>query len=441
MIKTGPMNTRLKPLNDLGRWYGGLNGPQRLVTTCALGLVLFIGWAAFAPVDEVTRAEGKVIPSSKGQIIQASEPSTVRALLVKGGQSVKKGELLVQLDDTEASSQLGQIEAEGRSLEVRAARLGQESRGDNFGCPPQIQATSPQDCANEQQLHDVRTQALNSERSAALATVEQRRHDLAEAQSTGASLRSSLALAKQQVAMLEPLAAKSIVPQTELLTARRDVADLTGKAAASDQAASRAIAAIQEAQAQAASTVFKYRQEAMDEANQLTAKLAVNRESSRGAEGKFNRNELRSPVDGIVNDVQVTTRGGFVNAGQKIMEVVPIGERLYVEARVKPKDIAFITMNQPALVKITAYDFSIYGGIPGHVVQVGADTTYDEQAKEAYYTVVVETDRAYLTAHGRPLPITPGMICSADIITGRKSILDYLLKPVLKTKYEALHER
>jgi adhesin transport system membrane fusion protein len=435
------IGARLAPVRRFGRWYGDLSGAQRIVVTCAAGLSMFIAWAAFAPLDEVTRAEGKVIPSSRGQIINAADPSTVRAILVKGGQSVRKGELLVQLDDTEASSQLGQIEAEGRSMEVRATRLEQESRGENFGCPQTIQASSPEDCANEQQLHDVRAEALNSERNAALATVEQRRHDLAEAQATGASLRNSLALAKKQVAMLEPLAAKSIVPQTELMNAQRDVADLTGKVAAADQAASRAQAGIAEAQAQAASTVYKFRQEALDEANQLSAKLAVNRQSSLGAQSKVNRNELRSPVDGVVNDVQITTVGGFVNAGQKLMEVVPVGEKLYVEARVKPKDIAFITLNQPALVKITAYDFSIYGGIPGHVVQVGADTTYDEQAKETYYTVVVETDRAYLTGHGRRLPITPGMICSADIITGHKSVLDYLLKPVLKTKSEALQER
>jgi len=412
-----------------------------VIAVTAFGLAVFLAWAAFAPIDEVARAQGKVIPSSKGQIIQSSEAATVRAILVRGGQRVAKGELLVRMDDTESSSALGQIQAEDRSLTARAARLGQEAQGQTYTCPDAVKATSPDDCAKEQELQQVRAQALSSKREAAVATVEQRRHDLAEAQATSASLRNSLALAQKQVDMLEPLAAKSIVPQTELLTARRDVSDLQGKLAASEQAASRAQAAIAEAQAQVSETVYQFRQEAMDEANQLNAKLAVIKESSRGAEGKLDRTELRSPVDGVVNDVQVTTLGGFVNAGQKIMEIVPVGDKLLVEARVKPSDIAFIRVGQAALVKVTAYDFSIYGGIPGRVVQVSADSIYDEQAKEAYFTVLVETNRAFLTSGGKMLPITPGMVCSADIITGRKTVLDYLLKPVLKAHSEALRER
>ncbi len=428
-------------LARLIRWSAGLRGPRLVVAVSALGLALFLAWAAFAPIEEVARAQGKVIPSSKGQIIQSSEPATVRAILVRPGQRVSRGELLVRMDDTESSSQLGQIQAENRSLTARAARLDQEAQGQAYNCPPEVRAASPDACANEAQLQAVRAQALASKRTAAMATVEQRRRDLAEAQATSASLRNSLALAQKQVEMLEPLAAKAIVPQTELLQARRDLSDIQGRLAASEQAASRAQAGIAEAQAQASETVYQFRQEAMDEANQINAKLAVIRESSRGAEGKLDRTELRSPVEGVVNDVQITTLGGFVNAGQKLMEIVPVGEKLLVEARVKPSDIAFIRVGQPAMVKVTAYDFSIYGGIPGRVVQVSADSIYDEQAKEAYFAVIVETSRAFLTSGGRRLPISPGMICTADIITGRKSILDYLLKPVLKANSEALRER
>jgi adhesin transport system membrane fusion protein len=146
-------------------------------------------------------------------------------------------------------------------------------------------------------------------------------------------------------------------------------------------------------------------------------------------------------MNGVVSNVQVTTIGGFVNAGQKLMEVVPMGEKLLVETRVQPKDIAFIRVGQDALVKVTAYDFSIYGGLPGKVVQVSADTIYDEQSKSAYYSVIVETDRSFLKSGEKQLPITPGMICNVDIVTGRKSILTYLLKPVLKAHEEALRER
>jgi adhesin transport system membrane fusion protein len=271
--------------------------------------------------------------------------------------------------------------------------------------------------------------------------VEQKRREVSEAQATASSLRTSLGLVQKQVAMLEPLAAKNIVPQTELLQARRDMTDLQGRLAAAEQSISRSMAGVREAQAQLATENFQFKQDAMDEMNQLQGKLSVIAQSSKGAEGKLERSEVRSPVDGIVNDVQVTTIGGFVNAGQKIMEVVPVNEQLLIEARVQPKDIAFIRVGQPAVVKVTAYDFSIYGGLQGKVVQVSADSIYDEQAKQAYFTVIVETDRSYLESAHRRLPITPGMICTADIKTGRKSVLDYLLKPVIKARSEALRER
>jgi adhesin transport system membrane fusion protein len=248
-------------------------------------------------------------------------------------------------------------------------------------------------------------------------------------------------LAQKQVGMLEPLAAKNIVPQTELLDARREVIDIQGRIAAAREQQSRAQAAVREAQAQTSEVTATFRQDALDEHSQVATKIAVNEQSLRGAEGKLDRNELRSPVDGVVNDVQVTTIGGFVQAGQKVMEVVPLGDKLLVETRVKPRDIAFIKVGDKALVKVTAYDFSIYGGLQGRVAQVSADSIYDEVEKEAYFNVIVETDRNYLTFEGRQLPITPGMMCDTEIITGRKSVLTYLLKPVLKARSDALRER
>jgi len=201
------------------------------------------------------------------------------------------------------------------------------------------------------------------------------------------------------------------------------------------------MAAVREAQAQASQAGFEFRQSALDERSQVASKIAVNQQSLRGAQGKLGRTEIRSPVDGVVNDVQVTTFGGYVQPGQKIMEVVPLGDKLLVETRVKPSDIAFIKVGDRALVKVTAYDFSTYGGLDGRVVQVSADSIYDENEKQAYFTVIVETNKAYLMASGRRLPITPGMMTDTQIITGRKSILTYLLKPVLKARSEALRER
>jgi adhesin transport system membrane fusion protein len=418
-------------LSSLGR----LNGSQRILLIGVAGMFLFLVWASLAQVDEVTHGQGRVIPSSKVQVIQASDPSTVSDILVRSGEQVKKGQLLARLDDTDSSSALGQIEAENRSLSARAARLGREGSGAGADCPP----GAP--CAEEAVLQRARGAALRSRLSGLSAAIEQRRRDQSEAQATVTSLQSSVALAREQVAMLQPLAAKSIIPQTELMTAQRELVDLQGRLAAARQGVARAAASVREAQAQLSEANLQFRQEALSERSQVAAKIAVNQESIRGAKGRLDRSEIRSPVDGIVNDVQITTIGGFVGPGEKIMQVVPIGDKLLIEARVRPSDIAFIRVNDRANVKVTAYDFSIYGGLQGNVVQVSADSIYDEVKQEAYFTVIVETDQAWLQAAGKKLPITPGMICDVEILTGRKSILSYLLKPVLRARSQALTER
>lgn len=411
-----------------------LTGSRLIIVSSAIGFALFLVWAMLAQVDEVTVGQGKVIPSSKAQLIQSAEPATIRELMVRSGQRVRRGQLLARLDDTQSASELGQIEAETEALAARSARLSAEGTRTSTAC-------TGADCADEAQLRQVRESALRSRIAALNASAEQRRREASEAQATIGSLQGSLALAQRQVEMLEPLALKSIVPQTDLLAARREVNDLRGRIAAAREQQSRAQAAVREALAQASEASFSFRQEALNERSQINAKIAVNEESLRGARGRVGRMELRSPVDGVVNDLQVTTIGGFVQAGQKIMEIVPMGEKLLVETRVKPSDIAFIKVGDRALVKVTAYDFSTYGGLDGRVVQVSADSIYDEAQKEAYFNVIVETDKADLASAGRRLPITPGMMTDTQIITGRKSILSYLLKPVLKARSEALRER
>jgi len=399
-----------------------LAGARFIIVATAVGFLIFLLWASIAHVDEVTRGQGRVIPTSKVQIIQASEAATVQELKVKSGQRVSRGQLLALLDNPQSR----QIQAETESLQQRAARLGAEGTGASAALS-----------GEEATLSEVRRQALSSRVSALRSSAEQRRREAAEAAQTISSLSQSLALAQENVGRLAPLAAKNIVPQTELATAQREVIDLRGRIAAAREQQGRAMAAVAEANSQASEASFTFRQDALNERSQVAQKLAVNEESLRGARGR----ELRSPVDGVVNDVQVTTIGGFVQPGQKVMEVVPLGDKLLVETRVKPSDIAFIKVGDKALVKVTAYDFSIYGGLTGRVVQVSADSIYDEIEKQAYFNVIVETDRSYLEASGRRLPITPGMITDTEIITGRKSILSYLLKPVMKARSEAMRER
>ena len=400
-----------------------LTGARLIIVSVAAGFALFLLWAALAKVDEVTAGTGKVIPSSKVQLIQASEPATVAELMVRSGQRVSKGQLLARLDNPQSR----QIQAETDALEARSARLGAEGLGGVSGSL----------AGEEAALSSGRRQALSSRVAAFRASAEQRRREAAEAAATISSLSRSLTLAQDNVNRLAPLAAKNIVPQTELANAQREVVDLQGRIAAAREQQGRAMAAVAEANSQASEASFTFRQDALNERSQVQQKLAVNAESLRGSRGF----ELRSPVDGVVNDVQVTTIGGFVQAGEKVMEVVPMGDKLLVETRVKPSDIAFIKVGDKALVKVTAYDFSTYGGLDGTVVRVSADSIYDEVEREAYFIVIVETQRAYLEKAGRRLPITPGMMTDTQIITGRKSVLSYLLKPVLKARSDALRER
>ena len=414
------------------KFWQRLRGSEQIMVAAAAGFVLFLLWASIARVDEISRGQGRVIPSSKVQIIQSAEPSTIREILVRSGQTVKKGQLLVRLDNTTSQSELGQLETENARLAQRAARLAGEGGG--AGC-------TGASCGDELRLAQVRRSSLQSQLAALSASVEQRRRDMGEAQATASSLESSLSLAREQVAMLAPLAAKGVVPQTELLTAQREVVDIQGRLAAARQAISRSQAAVREAGAEVSRARFDFQQEALNERSQLTTKMAVNEETIRGAEGRLARSEIRSPTRGVVNDLLVNTVGGYVNAGEQIMQVVPLGDKLLIETRVTPRDIAFIKVGDPANVKVTAYDFSIYGGLKGRVVRVSADSVYDEVERQAYFTVVVETSNSYLTSNGRRLPITPGMLCDVEIVTGKKSVLSYLLKPVLKVSGSALTER
>lgn len=409
-----------------------LRGSEQIMVAAAAGMVLFLLWASIARVDEVSRGQGRVIPSSRVQIIQSAEPSTIREILVRSGQTVEKGQLLVRLDNTTSQSELGQLETENERLAQRAARLAGEG-GSGAGC-------TGDNCGDEARLAEVRRSALQSQLAALSAGVEQRRRDLGEAQATASALESSLRLAREQVAMLERSrrAASCRRPSCSPRSARSSISRAASPPRGRRFRARRRRSAKRAPKCRAR---FDFQQEALNERSQLATKMAVNEETIRGAEGRLARSEIRSPTRGVVNDLLVNTLGGFVNAGEQIMQIVPLGDKLLVETRVTPRDIAFIKVGDPANVKVTAYDFSIYGGLKGRVVRVSADSIYDEVEREAYFTVVVETTNSFLESNGRRLPITPGMLCDVEILTGKKSVLSYLLKPVLKVSGTALTER
>lgn len=420
-----------------------LIGISIIVIVAAL-IATFLVWAHLTKVDEVTRGDGKVVPSSKTQVIQSAEPGVVLEIVVRVGQRVKKGDILLRLDDTTSSSNLGESEARVRALEAQVARLRIEHEGDlatSYPCPPQIKKAAPQICANEESLMGVRRQNLQNRLNVFKERVEQRQRELNEARANITRFEESLALSQSELELITPLAERKIVAATDLIRAQRQVNETRGQLASARETMARIEASLREANLQMNEQRLLFRQEALAELTQRLAELSVVQETVRGATDRVNRTDIRSPVDGIVNTIYINTLGAFVNAGTRIMDVVPVEEQLLIEARVRPSDIAFIRPGQPATVKVTAYDFSIYGGLGGNVEYISADSVIDENSKEAFYTVRVKTDEASLQRNGETFPIMPGMVTQVEILTGKKSILDYILKPINKAQSEALRER
>lgn len=423
---------------------GSTTAATVIVLSAALFFAFLIGWASFAEVDEVTRGDGKVIPSKKTQTIQSSEPGVVQEILVRLGQQVHQGDILVRLDSTLNTSNLGEVEAKSRTLQAQIARLRIESEGKaaaGYVCPDALRSVAPEVCANEANLLASRYDALRKKLSTMGERVEQRQRELNEATQNAARIGESLELAEKELDIITPLANRNIAPKTELLRAQRAAVELRGQQAANKETIAKVEAALREARNGTQEVDLQFRQDALAELTKASAELSVINQTAKGAQERLRRTDIRSPVDGVVNTLTVNTVGGFVNAGGHVMDIVPLEDALVVETKVKPADIAFLRQGQQALVKITAYDFSIYGGLDAVVEHVSADSVYDEQARETFYIVQVKTDRSFLHYRGKDFPIMPGMVAQVDILTGKKTVLDYLLKPILKARQESLRER
>ncbi|HEY0918760.1 HlyD family type I secretion periplasmic adaptor subunit [Devosia sp.] len=417
-----------------------------LLVIVVVGAFLVLGgvWAALAEVDEVSRAPGRVIPSGKTQVIQSAEAGIVAEILVRAGEQVKAGQRLIRLDDTTTSSSAGEVEARVRALEAQVARLRLEQAGGTaleYTCPEAVKAAAPGVCENEANLLAVRAQALAQGKEVLQQRVEQRRRELGEVQSNRQRLEQSLALAQEQLDLLTPLAQKGLVAQTEFIAAQRDVNDLGGQVAAADEATGRLEAALAEAELQVQQAELQFRQDALNDLTLRLAELASAEEQLRGAADRVSRTDIRSPVDGVVNNLDVNTIGGVVAAGARLLDIVPVSDTLLVEARLKPSDVAFVLPGQKAIIKLTAYDFSVFGGLTGIVRNVSADSIVDPQTQETYYLVLVQADSATLSYRDRQLPVLPGMVTDVEILTGKKTVLQYLLKPINKARDEAFRER
>ena len=417
---------------------------SRFLLVCAALFATFLIWAYFAEIEEVARGTGRVISSSKQQIVQSLEGGIVEELNVREGDEVRKGQTLLLIDTTGFSSDLGEIQARTLSLQGATTRLRTEASDPDaaeLNFSEDLRRSAPSVVQSEMELFEIRRRNLLNQVSVLNDRLTQKHQELAELRENLKRYKASLKIAKRERGIKAPLAKSGIVPKTDLMKLDREIVDYQGQIAAADQAIPRVEASIREAEGLVEEQKLSFRQTAQAELTEKLAELEVALQSMTGARDRVIRADLRSPVKGFVNKMHVTTLGGVVKPGEPLVEITPMEESLLVEARIAPRDIAFISPGQKALVKLTAYDFSVYGGLEGAVAVVSSDSTVDDVKDQTYYIVTVKTKESVLFEGDEALPILPGMVATVDIMTGKKSVLDYLLKPILKARDEALRER
>ena len=405
-----------------------------------LFLLIGLGWASVAQVDEVTRGSGKVIPSRQLQIIQNLEGGIVSKILVKEGQVVDEGQVLLRIDDTMSSSSLRESRLHYLGHKVKAARLKAEADGTPFVPPEDVMREQPKLVEQELQLYQSQQNQLEANLETLRHQVDQRKQELAELGAKREQLKRGYDLMLKELNLTKPLVKDGAVSEVEVLRLEREVSDLRGELKSTELSIPRAQSKLEEAQGKVEEETLSFRNKARQELTETLAELSRLSESSVGLADRVQRSTVRSPIHGTVKRIMINTVGGVVQPGMDMMEIVPLEDALMIEARVKPSDIAFIHPGQEAMVKFSAYDFAIYGGVKAIVEHIGADTVTDERGN-SYYVVRLRTEHNHLGTEQHPLRIIPGMTATVDILTGKKTILEYLLKPVLRAKEYAFKER
>ncbi|NTV96042.1 MAG: HlyD family type I secretion periplasmic adaptor subunit [Thiobacillus sp.] len=406
------------------RWVGGI-------------VLILLLWAAFAQVDEVTRGQAKVIPSRQLQVMQAVDGGVVSEINVQEGQVVEAGQQLLKIDPTRFVSSLGENKAQYLAVLAKAARLRAIATGAGFSVPDEVNKEAPDLAEQERSLYMARRSELDAQIGIARQQLEQRNQELREARSRRDQASQAYDLTAKELAVTEPLVASGAVSEVELLRLKRDVGRFRGER---DQAATQIVrlqSAISEAERKIQEVDLNFRNQARIELADTMAKINSLSEGSAALSDRVKHSSVKSPVKGTVKRLLVNTVGGVVQPGADIIEVVPLEDVLLLEVKILPKDIAFLRPGLKAIVRFTAYDFSIYGGLEAVVDQIGADTITDEKGN-AFYVIRVRTLKSSL---GENLPILPGMVAEVDIMTGKKSVLSYLLKPILRAHTHALTER
>ncbi|MGY4320552.1 HlyD family type I secretion periplasmic adaptor subunit [Bradyrhizobium sp. JR3.5] len=388
-----------------------------LWTSCAL-LGTFLIWAHFAVLDEVKRGSGRVVPSRQMQVVQSLEGGIVGDILVQEGDIVQQAQSLMRIDDTKFASEFGEIRERRAAMAARVARLEAEARGrSEIAFPDEIDKVVPAAVATEASVFKMRGQKVAQD------------IDVLNQQVT--RLSGSLKLLEREQTLTRRLYDQKVVPEIEMLRLDRQATEMKGQLA--------------EAQSKIANITASFRSQADEDLAKSRGDLAVLDENIKSAQDRVRRTDLKAPVHGIVNKLNVSTIGAVVAPGANLMDIVPLDDTLLVESRIRPQDIAFIRPNQDAVVKISAYDSSVYGSLKGKVERISADTIVDDKEKterpETFYRVMVRTDKNHLGSEQHPLPIIPGMVTTVEVLTGEKSVLDYIVKPARLLRDEALRER
>jgi adhesin transport system membrane fusion protein len=411
--------------------------------------IIFLTWAAIAEIDELARGNGKVIPTDKVQTVQSLDGGIISEIFVKEGDTVKFDDPLMKIDTTRFQATLEESRQEYLSLLALKTRLEVESVIDISKDAPELKfdekvMNDPSRYDNnEKLLFENRFRELKSSYDVLQNQEKQKIQELREIESTIKKLTDSLGFIEEQRKTIRKLVERGIKSNYDLLDIEKEYNQTKGDLQTAKLSISRSNFAILESQNRVQEKLNTFKSEASNELQKTVAQINRFEAKLVGDRDKVAKTTITSPVDGIIKQLNFNTIGGVVQSGVDLIEIVPLSDALVVEAKIDPKDIAFINPSQKAIIKITAYDFSIYGGLEGKIVEISADTIVDKDSKEgkSYYRVLVKTDKNYLERRGKKLPIIPGMVATVDIVTGKKTILDFLLKPILKVKQDSLHER
>ena len=410
-----------------------------MLFTIILAFAAAITWASQAPLDEVTIGTGRVIPSSQIQVVQNLEGGILSEILIREGEIVKEGQILLRIDDTSAASTFRENRTRTRSLEAKIARLKAEVGGSKLVFPNSFEG-SAQTIAGEQALFQERRAELESSISILRRQEEQRQQEIVEVQSKVKQLAERLALANEEFGIIAPMVKKGVMSKVELLRLRRQVSGLDGKLQGAKLSVPRIRSALSETRRRVEERRATFRKEAQNELNESAVRHNILLEAMTAVADRVRRTEVKSPVYGTIKQLKINTIGGVIRPGMDLLEIVPLEDNLLIEAQVRPSDIAFLRSGQAVKVKITAYDFAQYDSLEAELEHISADTIIDEQG-ESFYQIRVRTDRSHLGNADQQLPIIPGMVAQVDILTGKKTVLDYILKPVLRAREHAMRER